>query len=79
MQDTITLTEKQQQRIAQLLKELQLVEAQLKPLQHSQKAFQMAVQAVLSTILECANAPEDAEFRLAEDGKSLILIEQKAG
>jgi len=76
---TITLTENSQQRIAQLLKELQLVEGQLKPLQDLQKSFQMAVQAVLATVLECANVPESAQFRLAEDCKSLTLIEQKEG
>jgi len=79
MNTTITLTDRQQQRVAQLLKELQIIEGQLKPLQDVQKSFQMAIQAMLATVLECANVPEDAQFRLAEDGKSLILIEQQEG
>lgn len=73
----ITLTEKQQQRLAQLIKELQIVEGQIKPLQDLQKSFQMAIQAMLATVLEYADVPEDSQYQLSDDGKQLILVERQ--
>lgn len=69
---TITLTEKQQQRIMQLAKELQIVEAQIKPLQDLQKSFQMAIQAVLATVIESHGAPDTQNFTLSQDLRSLV-------
>lgn len=77
MKPSITLSEKQQKRLAQLLEELRIVEGQIKPLQDLQKSFQMSVEAMLATLLECAGAPEDARYRLSEDRTQLILIEQQ--
>jgi len=59
------------------MKELQIIEERIKQLQDVQKSFQMGVQAMLATILENENVSDDAQYQIAEDAKSLVLIENK--
>ena len=73
----IPFTAKQQTRLEQFMKELQIIEERIKQLQDVQKSFQMGVQAMLATILENENVSDDAQYQIAEDAKSLVLIENK--
>lgn len=73
----IPFTAKQQTRLEQFIKELQIIEERIKQLQDVQKSFQMGVQAMLATILENENVPDDAQYQIAENAKSLVLIENK--
>lgn len=74
MQTTIALSEKQQTRIKQMVRELQIVEAKIDPLEDLRKSFQMSIQAMLATVLEFHGVPESAQYALSDDAASLELV-----
>ena len=68
----IDLSDHQQARLQQLIREAEAVEARIAPLQDTAKALQMAIQNVMATILECNGAPDDQQFTLSKDLKRLV-------
>lgn len=74
MQTTLALSEKQQTRIKQMVRELQIVEAKIGPLEDLRKSFQMSIQAMLATVLEFHDVPESAQYALSDDAASLELV-----
>lgn len=74
MQTTLALSEKQQMRIKQLVRELQIVEAKIGSLEDLRKSFQMSIQAMLATVLEFHDVPESAQYALSNDATSLELV-----
>lgn len=73
----IDLTERQQARMQQLAKELEILDGKIKPLEDTRRAFQMAIQAMMSTILEASEAPEDQNYTLSADLKRLVRVEKE--
>ena len=73
----IDLTERQHARIAQLAKELEVIEGKIKPLEDTRRAFQMAIQAIMATILEAADVPQDQHFTLSADLKRLVASQEE--
>lgn len=61
----------------QLAKELEILDGRIKPLEDTRRAFQMAIQAMMSTILEAAEAPEDENYTLSADLKRLLRVEKE--
>ena len=73
----IDLTERQQARIAQLAKELEVIDGKIKPLEDTRRAFQMAIQAMMATILEASDVPQDQQYTLSADLKRLVPAQEE--
>jgi|688.fasta_scaffold04445_16 hypothetical protein len=73
----IDLTERQHARIAQLAKELEVIDGKITPLEDTRRAFQMAIQAMMATILEAADVPQDQQYTLSADLKRLVLAQEE--
>ena len=68
----IDLTERQHARIQQLAKELDIIDGKIKPLEDIRRAFQMAIQSMMATILEASGADEAQQYTLSADLKRLL-------
>lgn len=73
----IDLTERQQARIAQLAKELEVIDGKIKPLEDTRRAFQLAIQAMMATILEAKDVPQDKQYTLSADLKRLVPSQEE--
>ena len=73
----IDLTERQQARIAQLAKELEVIDGKIKPLEDTRRAFQLAIQAMMATILEAKDVPQDQQYTLSADLKRLVPSQEE--
>ena len=73
----IDLTERQQARISQLAKELETIDGKIRPLEDTRRAFQMAIQAMMATILEAADVPQDQQYALSADLKRLVPSQEE--
>ena len=68
----IDLTDRQHARIQQLAKELASIEGKIKPFEETRRAFQMAIQSMMATILEASDVDERQQYSLSEDLKRLV-------
>ena len=73
----IDLTERQQARISQLAKELEVIDGKIRPLEDTRRAFQMAIQAMMATILEAKDVPQDKQYTLSADLKRLVPSQEE--
>ena len=68
----IDLTERQHARIQILAKELDTIDGKIRPLEETRRAFQMAIQSMMATILEAADVNEAQQYTLSADLKRLL-------
>jgi hypothetical protein len=68
----IDLTERQHARIQVLAKELDTIDGKIRPLEETRRAFQMAIQSMMATILEAADVNEAQQYTLSADLKRLL-------
>jgi hypothetical protein len=68
----IDLTERQHARIQVLAKELDTIDGKIRPLEEARRAFQMAIQSMMATILETADVDEAQQYTLSADLKRLL-------
>jgi hypothetical protein len=73
----IDLTDLQHARIQQLAKELDIIDGKIKPLEETRRAFQMAIQSMMATILEASGADEAQQYTLSADLKRLLPQEEE--
>lgn len=76
-QTHIDLTERQHARIAQLAKEIEVIDGKITPLQDTRRAFQIAIQAMMATILEAADVPQEKQYTLSADLKRLVPAQEE--